>query len=144
MTDCRCSVVTVLALVGLTKKRFGHYAFLKTLSFRSPRKQRADAEKNTAFWQRFELKFIVKPFLRKIIVSDLILTPTICGKDIQNFHEILDINQLAPKIMSTCCYCVPSLDTMLLWSKIKFTSKGGLSIQALQNCQQRLVSMRSL
>ena len=24
-----CSVVTVLALVGLTKKRFGHYAILK-------------------------------------------------------------------------------------------------------------------
>ena len=31
-----CSVVTVLALVGLTKKRFGHYAILKILSLRSP------------------------------------------------------------------------------------------------------------
>ena len=27
-----CSVVTVLASVGLTKKRFGHYAVLKNLS----------------------------------------------------------------------------------------------------------------
>ena len=36
MTDC--SVVTVLALVGLTKKRFGHYAILKNLSLRSPSK----------------------------------------------------------------------------------------------------------
>ena len=27
-----CSVVTVLVLVGLTKKRFGHYAILKNLS----------------------------------------------------------------------------------------------------------------
>ena len=33
MTDC--SVVTVLALVSLTKKRFGHYA-MKNLSLRSP------------------------------------------------------------------------------------------------------------
>ena len=32
-----CSVVAVLALVGLTKKRFGHYAILKILSLRSPR-----------------------------------------------------------------------------------------------------------
>ena len=31
-----CSVVTVLVLVGLTKKRFGHYAILKILSLRSP------------------------------------------------------------------------------------------------------------
>ena len=31
-----CSVVEVLALVGLTKKRFGHYAILKILSLRSP------------------------------------------------------------------------------------------------------------
>ena len=31
-----CSVVTVLALVGLTKKRFGHYAVLKSSSLRSP------------------------------------------------------------------------------------------------------------
>ena len=31
-----CSVVAVLALVGLTKKRFGHYAVLKILSLRSP------------------------------------------------------------------------------------------------------------
>ena len=27
-----CSVVTVLALVGLTKERFGHYGILKNLS----------------------------------------------------------------------------------------------------------------
>ena len=32
-----CTVVTVLALVGLTKKRFGHNAILKNLSRRSPR-----------------------------------------------------------------------------------------------------------
>ena len=31
-----CSVVAVLALVGSTKKRFGHYAILKILSLRSP------------------------------------------------------------------------------------------------------------
>ena len=31
-----CSVVKVLVLVGLTKKRFGHYAILKILSLRSP------------------------------------------------------------------------------------------------------------
>ena len=31
-----CSVVAVLALGGLTKKRFGHYAILKNLSLRSP------------------------------------------------------------------------------------------------------------
>ena len=31
-----CSVVTVLALVGLTRKRFGHYAILKNLTLRSP------------------------------------------------------------------------------------------------------------
>ena len=31
-----CSVVTVLSLFGLTKKRFGHYAILKNLSLRSP------------------------------------------------------------------------------------------------------------
>ena len=31
-----CSVVTALALVGLTKKRFGRYAILKVLSLRSP------------------------------------------------------------------------------------------------------------
>ena len=30
-----CSVVTVLALVGLTKERFGHYAVLKILYLRS-------------------------------------------------------------------------------------------------------------
>ena len=30
------SVVTVLVLVGLAKKRFGHYAILKNSSFRSP------------------------------------------------------------------------------------------------------------
>ena len=30
-----CSVVTVHALVGLTKKRFGHYAILKILSIRA-------------------------------------------------------------------------------------------------------------
>ena len=30
-----CSVVTVLALVGLTKKRVGHYAIFKMLSLRS-------------------------------------------------------------------------------------------------------------
>ena len=35
MTDC--SVVAVLVLVGLTKKRFGTNAILKILSFRSPR-----------------------------------------------------------------------------------------------------------
>ena len=29
-------MVTVLALVGLTKKRFGHFAILKNLSLRSP------------------------------------------------------------------------------------------------------------
>ena len=32
-----CSVVEVFALVGLTKKRFGHYAILKILSLRSPK-----------------------------------------------------------------------------------------------------------
>ena len=32
-----CSVVAVLALVGLTKKRAGHYAILKNLYLRSPR-----------------------------------------------------------------------------------------------------------
>ena len=31
-----CSVVTVLALVGLTMKRFGHFAILKSLSLRPP------------------------------------------------------------------------------------------------------------
>ena len=31
-----CSVVTVLVLVGLTKKRSGHYAILKILSLTSP------------------------------------------------------------------------------------------------------------
>ena len=31
-----CSVGTVLALVGLTKKRLGHYANLKIISLRSP------------------------------------------------------------------------------------------------------------
>ena len=31
-----CSVVTVLALIGLTKKHFGHYAILKNLSLRLP------------------------------------------------------------------------------------------------------------
>ena len=31
-----CSVVAALVLVGLTKKRFGHYAILKILSLRSP------------------------------------------------------------------------------------------------------------
>ena len=30
-------VVTALALVGLTKKRFGHYTIMKILSLRSPR-----------------------------------------------------------------------------------------------------------
>ena len=30
-----CSVVVVLVLVGLTKKRFGHYAILIILSLRS-------------------------------------------------------------------------------------------------------------
>ena len=34
-----CSVVTVLVLVGLTKKRLGHYAILKILSLRSPRNE---------------------------------------------------------------------------------------------------------
>ena len=32
-----CSVVAVLVLVGLTKKRFGQYATLKILSIRTPR-----------------------------------------------------------------------------------------------------------
>ena len=32
-----CYVAAVLVLVGLTKKRFGHYAILKILSLRSPR-----------------------------------------------------------------------------------------------------------
>ena len=32
-----CSVVAVLVLVSLTKKRFGQYAILKILSLRSPR-----------------------------------------------------------------------------------------------------------
>ena len=31
-----CSVVTVLALDGLAKKRFGHHAIMKILSLRSP------------------------------------------------------------------------------------------------------------
>ena len=31
-----CSVAAVLVLVGLTKKRVGHYAILKILSLRSP------------------------------------------------------------------------------------------------------------
>ena len=31
-----CSVVAVLVLVGLTKRRFGHYAVLKILALRSP------------------------------------------------------------------------------------------------------------
>ena len=31
-----CSVVEVLALIGLTKKRFDHYAILKTVYLRSP------------------------------------------------------------------------------------------------------------
>ena len=35
-----CSVVTVLALLGLTKKRFGHYAISKNLSVRSPSRLR--------------------------------------------------------------------------------------------------------
>ena len=33
-----CSVVTVLALVGLKKKCFGHYAILNIFSLRSPRR----------------------------------------------------------------------------------------------------------
>ena len=37
-----CSVVAVLVLVGLTKKRFGHdYTILKILSLRSPSEQAA-------------------------------------------------------------------------------------------------------
>ena len=39
-----CSVVAVLALVGLTKKRFVHYVILKILSLRSPRKLRDSSE----------------------------------------------------------------------------------------------------
>ena len=35
------SVVTILTLVGLTKKRFGHYAVSKILSLRSPGKFKA-------------------------------------------------------------------------------------------------------
>ena len=31
-----CSVVAVLVLVGLKKKRFGHHVILKILSLRSP------------------------------------------------------------------------------------------------------------
>ena len=34
-----CSVVIVLASVGLTNKRFGHYAILKNLTLRSPRRK---------------------------------------------------------------------------------------------------------
>ena len=41
-----CSVVTVLALVCLTKKRFGHYAILKILSLRSPRNKQNKSRKN--------------------------------------------------------------------------------------------------
>ena len=37
--ETNSSVVTVLALDGLTKKHFGHYAFLKIFSLRSPSKQ---------------------------------------------------------------------------------------------------------
>ena len=39
-----CSVVTVLALVSLIKKRFGHYAILKILSLRSPSTMKSNAE----------------------------------------------------------------------------------------------------
>ena len=48
-----CSVVAVLVLVGLTKKRFGHYAILKILPLRSPSSYDYDSmlcvgEKNVA------------------------------------------------------------------------------------------------
>ena len=44
-----CSVVTVLALVGLTKKRFGHYAILKILYLRSPSNWHARALSYSGF-----------------------------------------------------------------------------------------------
>ena len=34
-----CSVATVVGVVGLTEKLFGHYPILKVLSLRSPSKQ---------------------------------------------------------------------------------------------------------
>ena len=50
-----CSVVTVLALVGLAKKRFGHYAILENLSLRSQREkcnmQNLDV---FIFWSKFK------------------------------------------------------------------------------------------
>ena len=51
-----CSVVTVLALVGLTKKRFGHYAILKNLSFRSLSMtiSKDDSHQIVSIWNRYE------------------------------------------------------------------------------------------
>ena len=39
-----CSAVTVLALIVLTKKRFGHYAILKDLSLKSPSYDKKDVQ----------------------------------------------------------------------------------------------------
>ena len=60
-----CSVVTVLALVDFTKKRFGHYAILKILSLRSPR--------NTFFWRSVALpcEKVIFAFERSYITSTI-------------------------------------------------------------------------
>ena len=49
-----CSVIGVLALVGLTKKPFGHYAILKILSLRSPNERNPFNEKSGQIWLRVD------------------------------------------------------------------------------------------
>ena len=48
-------MVTVLALDGLTKKHFGHYALLKIFSLRSPREEEVDAIKSGVNVDEFAL-----------------------------------------------------------------------------------------
>ena len=67
-------------------------------------KRRVGAENNTTVLLRFELKCIVSNFFRKATVSDMSANGLY-----NNFHEVVDISQSAPKVMSTRCCFVPSL-----------------------------------
>ena len=78
-------MVTVLAFVGLAKKLFGHYAILKILSLRSPRK-------NTTFSTAFHrVSDVIKNVRITFEISDTRLLNALCdGKTGEN-NDVLEV-----------------------------------------------------
>ena len=104
-----CSVVTVLALVSLTKKRFGHYAILKNLSIGSPRALEA-------FGLETQVKSHIFEKLKDVVTQLIKNVKKLRSWQLSKRHEIQCKIFLCIKCIKTWLIERQQFDWSVLWS----------------------------